>query len=580
MSQSSKNTSQSLSVLRAAASQVAAEEQEVGVDGMLRAADEIANERGLSSPLRKSPERADSSHGGGGGGRSDYMQQENDSSRGNVIPRFSPRLADIDDHVAASVLQAKAQAQSRAQADAEEDTFALMREMKIEPKVSATVGFADDVQALLDHVAVSKGPPLAATEPIPISRPPRPANAATTTSVSSSSSSAVRERYKKRLEQSLHNKSLQSLGHASHSASLYSEPAEVALRLSLADDRPYADHIRRAFRNEIEETLFRSTFVIHKSGSSVSSEKTRKSKQEYQKMRKTADRLSAPAQKEPSAWERKADKTLRYSTFEEAKECTFRPRLNGRKNERRDRNDDEAKEDPKSSFISRQEAEERNRREELTFMMGKQNYDAKVDKKICPRCGAKQSYDEVREKRKICPNCNVEYCNALTWAKVRNRFWKKCNDYAKRVNQHREEILQQIEDDFLYTVKKVVNEEGKVVEIKTPRRRVLTSFEEEEFFERIESKLALKKERLQQLEKEIYEEKCTFHPSVKEYKDPSRYEEDDLSTYSDDDKNVVQAFLTRYEEDMAHRREVMPQRYMPLGSARKAWEEEIAPFKV
>lgn len=353
MSQSSKNTSQSLSVLRAAASQVAAEEQEVGVDGMLRAADEIANERGLSSPLRKSPERPDSSRGGGGGGaRSDYMQQENDSSRGNVIPRFSPRIADIDEHVAASVLQAKAQAEARARADAEEDTFALMREMKIEPKVSATVGFADDVQALLDHVTVSKGPPLAATEPIPISRPPKSANAATT-SVSSSSSTAVRERYKKRLEQSLQNKSLQSLGHTSHSASLYSEPAEVALRLSLADDRPYADHIRRAFRNEIEETLFRSTFVIHKSGSSVSSEKTRKSKLDYQKMRKTADRLSAPAQKEPSAWERKADKTLRYSTFEEAKECTFRPRLNGRKNDRRDRNDDEVKEDPKSSFISR-----------------------------------------------------------------------------------------------------------------------------------------------------------------------------------------------------------------------------------
>ena len=39
--------------------------------------------------------------------------------------------------------------------------------------------------------------------------------------------------------------------------------------------------------------------------------------------------------------------------------------------------------------------------------MGKAGYDALVDKKQCPNCGAKQSYDEVKEKRKECPNCKV-----------------------------------------------------------------------------------------------------------------------------------------------------------------------------
>ena len=43
----------------------------------------------------------------------------------------------------------------------------------------------------------------------------------------------------------------------------------------------------------------------------------------------------------------------------------------------------------------------------------------------CPECGAKQSYDEVKEKRKFCPNCRVEYCAQLSWAKVSNKFFKK-----------------------------------------------------------------------------------------------------------------------------------------------------------
>ena len=51
-------------------------------------------------------------------------------------------------------------------------------------------------------------------------------------------------------------------------------------------------------------------------------------------------------------------------------------------------------------FYYRQEAQERTRRTELDLAIGKAAYDKIIDKKQCPVCTAKQSYDEVKEKRK------------------------------------------------------------------------------------------------------------------------------------------------------------------------------------
>ena len=103
-----------------------------------------------------------------------------------------------------------------------------------------------------------------------------------------------------------------------------------------------------------------------------------------------------------------ADPKMRYTLLDEAENCTFKPKLTSATGESgsRKRSDDD---DEKSSFIIRQDATERGRREELEFNMGKAAYDTIVDKKQCPKCTAKQSYDEVKEKRKQCPNCRVQY---------------------------------------------------------------------------------------------------------------------------------------------------------------------------
>ncbi|KAH8060042.1 tudor domain-containing protein [Aureococcus anophagefferens] len=48
-------------------------------------------------------------------------------------------------------------------------------------------------------------------------------------------------------------------------------------------------------------------------------------------------------------------------------------------------------------------------RREKEAAIGKAAYDVKLDKKVCPNCGAVQSYDEVEEKRDRCVECAVAY---------------------------------------------------------------------------------------------------------------------------------------------------------------------------
>ncbi|KAG5190614.1 hypothetical protein JKP88DRAFT_266835 [Tribonema minus] len=53
---------------------------------------------------------------------------------------------------------------------------------------------------------------------------------------------------------------------------------------------------------------------------------------------------------------------------------------------------------------------------------GDAGYALVLDKRQCPRCGATQSYDEFKEKRKQCPNCHEAYRRPRVWAAVRRRF--------------------------------------------------------------------------------------------------------------------------------------------------------------
>ena len=127
-----------------------------------------------------------------------------------------------------------------------------------------------------------------------------------------------------------------------------------------------------------------------------------------------------------------------YCTLDDAKHCTFHPRLR-KPRETADRDEDvEAKE---SDFLGRMEAAERNRRKQLQRTREEKDYNAVLDKKYCPNCGNAQSYDEVMQKRKKCPSCETQYRSKLRWGDVQHEFFARTEENETR----RKENLNKLE---------------------------------------------------------------------------------------------------------------------------------------
>jgi len=80
-------------------------------------------------------------------------------------------------------------------------------------------------------------------------------------------------------------------------------------------------------------------------------------------------------------------KLLKYSRLEDAKECSFKPRLRARRDTEEKRDDDDDGQNAAAkmdTFAQRQEAKERARRKELDVAIKKRDYDARLDRKECP----------------------------------------------------------------------------------------------------------------------------------------------------------------------------------------------------
>ena len=304
--------------------------------------------------------------------------------------------------------------------DVNEDVNALLEQMSIKPKYSGNT--IDDIDALLQMQKKK------------------------TTTVSNNSSRASMDNYRRRKSERETIRSTKSLatsrtfdGQSWNST----EMSRVSQLLAKAEDKSWGKNIKSTFSTPQQELLFRSMKVVrptkmnkqkqllataagrlqkfetcdlnlHATKPHQTETATEERNKLHQSMRISSDRLCTAPSKQPSRKALKADPTLRYATFDDAKECTFQPCITGDKKKKKKNNDEDEDEkrgeDSKFAFINRMEAEERSRRDELEFAMGKAKYDALVDKKTCPRCGAKQSYDEFKEKRKSCVHCNVEYC--------------------------------------------------------------------------------------------------------------------------------------------------------------------------
>ena len=73
--------------------------------------------------------------------------------------------------------------------------------------------------------------------------------------------------------------------------------------------------------------LFNYFFILFINIRNVSEKGQKKEKKE--KMRASVNRLSTSSFLKPNAYEIRKDKTLQYSKYEDARECSFRPSING-----------------------------------------------------------------------------------------------------------------------------------------------------------------------------------------------------------------------------------------------------------
>lgn len=321
--------------------------------------------------------------------------------------------------------------------DVKEDVTALLDQMAIRPNYDTL----DDVNALLDMAKA-----------IPKSRSPEPSPRRDSPRISPrilrDDSPPPVETRRRKFRPTM-SKSVAS-GPSFRSLDA-SEMSRVSVMLRDSDTKPWGEDIKTAFATPQQELLFRSMKVVRPASAatkqrlareaSARSEKFRtsdlslhalqpgqddllKKQQAHEFMRQSADRLCVSMQHQPSRAALKVDPTLAFSTFDDAKECTFQPKIAGKARKKEKKDDDDGRtEDTKYSFINRQEAEERNRRDQLEFKMGQADYDALVDKKACPGCKAKQSYDEFKEKRKACGNCRLEYAPAVSVFTVFDPCW-------------------------------------------------------------------------------------------------------------------------------------------------------------
>jgi hypothetical protein len=260
------------------------------------------------------------------------------------------------------------------------------------------------------------------------------------------------------------------------------------------------------------------------------------------------DALVHAASKKPNI----DDREKKFSLFDDAKECTFHPKV--KKNAYTEtRNDDDGPK--KSNFIERQEASERSRVDRLDVDKRKSDYEAVLDKKYCPKCGAKQSYDDIKEKRRKCNNCHIEYKTKIAWNNVKNNFYKRQQDTLVNIEKKVEKISLQVEQQEKRGLRERVKN-GTIVYEEVDYSGNDAKWDDEmeyDFFER--SKLMAHKKALHL--KKIEDEMYNFDRDLNYLKSTGDLDDGEYYDYGTGSRlfgiDAVTDFLQRYEDDVKRR---------------------------
>ena len=262
-------------------------------------------------------------------------------------------------------------------------------------------------------------------------------------------------------------RSRSSSGAASAAArSLKCQTSDVSVKLAASLEQPWlGPRLQSGFASSMQEALFLSMRNVKKVGREVtagrkSSSRGRdsargagegKSGLSTAELRLIADRLGRPISAPLSAKDRIRDPTLQFLLYEEADECTFRPKGWRKKRQQGDREsspEGKRNEDTEHSgrYYDRMDDQERRRQADRKDAEGEAAYEAIIDKKHCPKCGAKQKYDEIKSKKTQCPGCKVDYCHKITWGQVQKKFFAKEKQYQADKKAGMEEIVKAVRE--------------------------------------------------------------------------------------------------------------------------------------
>lgn len=150
---------------------------------------------------------------------------------------------------------------------------------------------------------------------------------------------------------------------------------------------------------------------------------------------KRIETLSAPAKKSTDR---------RFATDDEEQHCRFQSSKKGGQRARSSSRDEHDSTDAGQTFISRMEAAERNRQKKLELSRGENDYNARLDKKACPKCGMAQSYSEFRDKKKKCQMCGVEFRFVNAWGDIEHSFTSRMAESSRAQAERKEQIYAQV----------------------------------------------------------------------------------------------------------------------------------------
>ena len=145
------------------------------------------------------------------------------------------------------------------------------------------------------------------------------------------------------------------------------------------------------------------------------------------------------------------EKVGRWMTLEEEVECSFKPSRSAEATQAMMNPScgydflDRLEQGSDGDFLSRMGKGEEVRRRELDRQRGLVDYEARQDKKQCPRGEGKQSYDEWKDKRKICPRCKVAYRAPNKWS--RDHWDQRMSDMEEKSRRRREALFKHLEEE-------------------------------------------------------------------------------------------------------------------------------------